>query len=470
MATPFLRITNGTTNCTFLNSTTLQTYFIEANEWAPAVAGLRKSPFGGVSPYEDVVEEINCRIRDTTAAACYAALETLALLLDQAERWTIGDNVTAVKIQFSPTGSTVSSDSSPLQAVILGRADGDETNGVGLQPEWDDVARCFMMPIRIRFRRRGLWLGESESATSSSGANPSILTATLATTHNMYSPVKVALNSFTGGMSTRASGYLLVTRDANHLSIVEAEGLTASKYTSVADSGANARGGSVLRYTPTGIGGIFSFDSCAETTLASGFRSGIQRFGVFIAARNNSATANYYVRATAYYVDNLGNIKSTNFTKIAANATAPAIYYLGLISLPSAEKLYLDIWCDLVNQSLDIDYICLIRFDDECSRVIAHQIVNHAVSGGGGTAVSFTADDRSLTKPEPAFLVSAPSVSQEYGINYSGNPYLVTKGNAVSAVWLSTFSSSWKSTASGGGAVISNTITATRLKAYLAPK
>jgi hypothetical protein len=465
MANPFLRITDGTTSCTFLNSTTLQTYFIEANEWAPAIAGLRENPFGGVSPYADVTEEINCRIRDTTAAACYAALETLALLLDQAERWWKGDNVTAVKIQFSPTGSTVSSDSAPLEAAILGRDEGDETNGVGLQPEWDDVARCFMMPIRIRFRRRGLWLAAAESGvTSSSSNNPAILTATLASSHSMYSPVKVALNGFTAALDTRDPGYLLITKDADYLSLNNAESLTASKYTSVAAS--TSLGGNILRYTPTDL---LTYSS-GSLTLGSNFRSGIQRFGVFIAAKNNSSTANYYVRATSYYTDSLANIKSTNYLKIPAGATGPEIYYLGLIVLPSAQTLYLETYADVVNQSLDIDYICLIRFDDECSRIITHQVLNYSgISGGGATAVSYVLDHRSLTKPEPAFLVSAPAQSVEYGINYSGNIYIMHKGDELAAIHLATYGSAWRDGTSGGSD-IANTITVTRQKAYLAPK
>lgn len=470
MATPFLRITDGTTSATFLNSTTPQTYFIEAGEWAPAIAGLRKSDIGGVSPYDDVVEEINCLIRSTTAALCYAALETLALLLDQAERWSNGDNVTAVKIQFAPGGSTVSSDSAPLECVILGRDEGDETNGATLQPEWDGVAFAFTMPVRVKFKRRGLWLAAAESGvTSSSAANPSVLTATFASSHSMYSPIQLALNGFDGGIGTRASGYFLITRSADHLSIVEAEGLTATALTSVANSGANARGGNHLRFTPTGTGSIFSYNSTAETTIASGFRSGLQRFGVFIAARNNSSTANYYVRASAYYVDNLANLKSTNFVKIPAGATSPAIYSLGLISLPSAEKLYLDIWCDLVNQSCDIDYICLIRFDDECSKVVAHGIINAAVSGGGSTAVTYLFDDHSLDKPEPSLDINAPSVSQRYGMSYTGNPYIVNKGDTISFVHLTTQGAKWCDTIPAG-TTISNTITATRRKAYLAPK
>ena len=98
-----LKITDGTTTADLTDQTNYQ---LVDGGWAPSVAPLRKSTLGGSGPYEDVIEEIVVNVHGTTAATCLANLAKLSQLLDQAERWSRGENISPVKLQCQPWGSS----------------------------------------------------------------------------------------------------------------------------------------------------------------------------------------------------------------------------------------------------------------------------------------------------------------------------------------------------------------------------
>lgn len=137
------------------------------NSWSPAIASWRRSFLGNQPPYDDVTEEFRVNVRGSTVAEVLGNVRNLNLILNQAEQWFNNDVFDLpVLINYAPQGSTISSVDSPLQSVLLGRAQGNETNlnltdrfnDAGIIKEVDDV--------RVRFLRRGPWLS---SATQSTG-------------------------------------------------------------------------------------------------------------------------------------------------------------------------------------------------------------------------------------------------------------------------------------------------------------
>src|SRR3990170_3534484 len=96
----YLVITDGTTTVTIADGAGGATnYKFAYGTWAPAVAPLRRSQLGGRGPYGDVIEEMQLHITGSTVPNALANLATLAQLLDQAERWSRGENVSAVLIK-----------------------------------------------------------------------------------------------------------------------------------------------------------------------------------------------------------------------------------------------------------------------------------------------------------------------------------------------------------------------------------
>src|SRR3990172_8696486 len=145
--------------------------------WAPRIAGLRRSTLGGRSPYAEVVEEFDLHITGTSAANALANLATLGTLLDNAERWWRGENRAQVTLRYSPEGATVSSTTDPLEAVVLGRATGDQSAGVTLPVVFNEfVPQQWVIRARVRFVRRGLWTRNSIGYSgSSTGSNPAVI-------------------------------------------------------------------------------------------------------------------------------------------------------------------------------------------------------------------------------------------------------------------------------------------------------
>lgn len=422
--------------------------------WAPVVPRRRRSLLGGASVYGEVEETL---ILNLDGSTILTRLETIARLLDQAERWRDDENVEPVLLRVQPQGSTLSD---PLQAVIVGGSleypasftdmlMSEEVNGVSLRVV------------------RGPWLGATSSATSSSAQNPNILTATFSTEATIASPITLALNGFSQNTYTEmVAGILLIARSSSYIQITEAETMTATAWTSVTDSTNNARGGSVLRYTPTGTTAVKS----GTASIGSSFRSSLTRFGVYAAVKNNSSSATYLLRAGAYDTDS-AYAQTTDYLEIApySGFAAPKMVSLGTISLANAGTVYLEAQASSADTHLDIDYIVLLRKDDPYSYDIAHEgryLVG--LTSSGATAISLLFDDQSLSNPRPKASLSAPSEGKEMAFGYSGDIALHMIGTTVAALWM----------APGAGAkwryasttAVSNAITVSRTLAYLTPQ
>lgn len=455
MATlPILKLSDGTTTCNFIwHSAANRGFILARDSWAPQIAPLRRSTLGGAGPYEDVVEEITVHICGESDVEVYQNQANLVKLLDQAERfWRLGQAVSPVLLHYAPIGA-----SKVLQAMVLGRAPGDES-GIGLPTTYNSDLGAFMVRnVRIRILRRGLWLNPlTESGSSSVAGTPTVQTVTLPSNVDVSSPYSLQFDfsvSGTPGSGQADSAVVLTASAASRLQIYEAESATSlgSNLASQADAANLARGGSVLRYSPGTLLTTFS------QTL-SGFDSTARRFSVWAAVRNNSATTTWQIQATAAGNNSYGS--TTPWVPIGTENTVPRIIHVGILQTRTAlASLQFYLQASAASGNLDIDYFIIHAIDDDSSAAIG--LISNA-----DNAVAFNPvviDPKVLTDRSP-WSTAGTLIS-----GYEGDAVLMSRGTTIAAVWLSTFSNYWR-LVDGTNAAMNAAITAVRNTGYLIPR
>lgn len=465
-AFPYLVMTDGTDTVTFADgsATNATGYWpLVRSTWGPAIAGIRTSQLGGRGPYADVEEDLTCNIRGlpgNTAAVAYQNLDTLTRLLDKAERWWLrNEPISPVLLKYAPQGSTLFSTSSPLLAIVLGRVGSDELNGVQLPQSTNDTGFIFEIDnVQVLCMRRGAWWGGAqESATSSSAANPTVMTCTFATTHPINSPCDVSISGFTKATTPIIrAGYVLTNSASGGMQIVEAEGAASGTFTSVADAANNARGGNVLRFTP----GV-------TTAVTSGTISGLTTVGgtiaILAAVRNNSATTSFIVTAN---MSGLGTVaSSTPGVLVDTSSVLPRLVLLGTLVNAQANKLSFTVQASAASGTLDIDYVVISLLKDETCAIISYQDVDLTNLGAGAATLDIVFNP--TTAQQPAMQVSGTGGS--IPATYSGALPLLAVSNTMFVVWASTNGASWRFT-NVTPAVVSVAATAARYKAFLSPQ
>jgi len=463
MAVPYLVITDGTTTCTIITSSaTVGDYALdeERGGWTPAIAGLRKSQIGGGGPYEDVIETMYLTIIDTTAAACYTRLQTLNNLLEQAERWYMGENQTAVLVKYCPPGATVSTSASPLQAAVLGRAPGNQTSGVGLVPTWDEAGFTFQLKIVLSFYRRGQWLHTTTANTSASTANGTVVSTSLTSALSIPGPTQCDIDNMPTTAGTDEGFFIVSSNDGQtRLLSVDVSAATAANWTTVNDSANYAQYTSVLRYTPVATTESNSATITAVTASASD-TSETGLVTVFANIRNNSATTSFLVRA---YVFANGSFKYiyTPYVYIAPIASA-APYWVNLGTVPLADTSGFALYCTASAASGTIDFGAVVLVDS----LYAHTyILSYKPSQNTASTMSMQIDHSLLAHPR------SRSTGSGYAFDVRGDKSIHTLAQNIACVNLITRpgANDWRQTTSVP-AVVNNTFTLTRYSAYTTPK
>ncbi len=455
------------------NNRTNRRYILARDEWAPVPAALRRSELGGRGPYVDAVEEIVVHVCGEDQREVLANLANLAQLLDQAERWARGDSVQSVRMTYLPTGGTT-----PGTAMVMGRAPGDETAGVSLPISFNSRLNCLMIEgVKLRFKRRGQFLSPSESAASGSAANPSVLSVTMPSAPTTHSPLDVRFSGF-GSQNANTfnlpSMFLLIAasgRGATDLCIGEAEGMTATGYTSVADATAVARGGSVLRYTPTGTT-LAPSGQLDLTTISGGSPLGGKRIACFAAVRNNSGTTSFLVNLLLTWA---GAQQRTVQQLIDTSTLNPRVIALGSVVFPQsgAKNAVLEIQATAASGTLDIDYLVFLNVDDEMSAVIA--IPPQSVSGLSAVTdmgISIETNILSGANAGNPWVRQYDGTSPQGWLTARGIPFPVSAGTTICGMVLATggplFDGRWAY--SNGAGVRSLAMTCTRYPGELAPQ
>lgn len=459
---PYLAMTDGTTTVTFADGSGGVTSYPPLREgWAPSIAALRRSELGGVGPYEEVVEELEIIITGADTATALANLGALARLLDQAERWWLrGEAVSPVLLKYAPQGSTISSTAAPLQTVVLGRAEGDETN-LNLTSRFNDVGMIKeIRTVHVRFLRRGWWIGaDSSPATSASAANPTVHTVTFADNQLISSPAKVTIGGLTNAAGIgELSGFIAVADSASDMVLIDAESLAfpANNWTSVAE--AAARGGNILRWAR-------NTTTFTESASTGGTTVSARCYAVYATVRNNSATMSFLLRLSVKVGDYafFGSV-----VPIDTSTTNPRALLLGVVVLPEFTNVLLHNFRIEAAQvdsgaghTIDIDTLLVVNLDDEMSRVVAVGNYPRSVS-----VAILGIDDGILTRTLPAVGdISGVPVNRA---TYSGDPLICSKGTTMVGCLFATQGANWQ-IRNTTPAICSTTLTAVRHNAYLVP-
>lgn len=475
---PYLELTDGTTTCTLANGLgTVPNYPLAREGWAPRIARQNRAELG--DDYEDVDEDIPITIRDTSAAAVYSRLAALVRLLDQAGRFARGENVTPVLIQYAPQGSTIASTSAPYAALVLG-VPADAQDLLRLSATWNGAGNVFeIRNVSVRLIRKGRWLlSATVNGSSASVANPGPYPVTGLADIKTVCPVKVSLANFTFGTHFDFSDtkpILISAQQSSDLQIAEAEAATATAYTSVADTTNVARGGSVLRYTPTGTAEALS----GEIALGS-ITAAARRFIVFAALRNNSASVQFSVRVAALVQTRSATstnviISYTRPVNIDTAHTRPRFVPLGEFSTPQQlRSIQLAITASGTGGSptFDIDYVVVLAVDNPYARTFKLDGMFNAGVYNHASPSDLVDDPRPLTALTPLVYRSFQTTSDVDINGYLSEARLVTNGTTfvlalmakradVPACW---------TYAPASGTAISLTLTINRYNGYLVPE
>lgn len=461
----YLVITDGSTTITIADGSGGATnYVLSRGTWSPQIAGLRPSSLSGRGPYNDVVEEMQLNITGSTPAAAMTNLSTLTALLEQADRWYKGENVSPVLIKYSPDGATVSSSGSPLQAAILGRAPGDQS-ALRLSPNFDDTgSQGWVLDVTIRFWRRGLWLHTTDAASSSSTTNGDAASISMAGAITYKSPTKIALTNFGHGKSSGEwyqGGFVLVAESSSDIEIINPEGTLLGDWTSVSGSANSARNTDVIRYTPT---------TTTEGTMVLGTTPSISSaadiVGVF-ANIKNSTTVDFKLRIRLG--SNISGLVYTPWINIDASSTQFQKWvFCGTVPKSgAATAISVGAIADSASSSFEIDTIVLVDM-----RKVATIEIDGPTFSDSATLLStvlgtLTIDHNLLELPQPDAVVSSRKLTA------LGNAIISTNSATLTCLLLATGSGDsatglrWRQY--DGGAVLANTWTATRYTGYLTP-
>jgi hypothetical protein len=464
-------ITDGTT--TYNLNSVGGAYELLYEAWRPSLQLPRTSELGGYGVYEPIEEEIPLLIRDASSVDALTHIKRLRDLLDEVRRWNDGEGIGAsvqssVRLTWRPNGSAAGAD---YQAPILAFL------GIDIPARFNDSNNTEIMPVVLRVLR-GDWMQTIETTGASSAADqPTVQTRTFASSYATPSPLDVTLGEITpdpsGGYTLPAS-VLLVADAAIRLNIFEAESFTAGGvFSSVADSTNHARGGNVFRYTPASANTVSS-TSWFDLDTGAWDSDNTPTMDVWAAVRNNSTTRNYRVRAqsspvieaTADYVD----MATGPWVAIDTDGTGiiPQIVFLGtLVNRSGHGGLRLQYQVDSVAGSgtLDIDYLVIHgRLNDACMALRMESLDTSFLLD----PFRITVEHRALNDPTPRVRVENDFTQVSLG--YSGPLPLLTIGDTVVAIWLSTDGTSWRPRTYNDSAQLQLTLTVARNRVFLVPE
>ena len=462
---PYIVLTDGTTSCVFADgSGTQSNYSPIRGEWAPSISSITSSPLVGRGSRNMTLEEISINIYGTTATLALGRLATLAKLLDQADRWARGENVTPVLFKYAPQGSTISSTATPLQAVCYGRGEGDETS-LALSQDFNQVGLNFQIPeVNVVFKRSGDWYLDTESDDSGAAVAINETMTCALTAMDEFSPSLLKISGWNPNVTPdTTAGFILFIDNAKYYR-ADASGLTATGFTSQADAAALPRNTNVLRYTGT----VTTTRSSAASTI--GLASGSTHYSVYVSLRNNHASATFQVSAT---LTNLAFTYTTQETYIDASTQNPRYICLGILPAINASdtvKLNVAASTSAGSPTIDFDQIFVMGVNDEGQRAISISALDlDGAYTTASTPVSLVIDHRVLTHRTPFVGAEKISDASRAPGTYRGNGFLVSKAASVLVVVLMANGIYWRFTNSSN-AVITTVATVTRTKAYLTPQ
>ena len=456
-----LNLTDGTTTLELNDGTN---YGIPNNEWSPAVSKRKQGGMGGWL-YEDIEERIPVHVRGATAGAAIDNLVALVNMLDQADRFWLGEDVDPVLLQYLPNNSNLGT---PLESEVLGAA-GDRAGWLRLSPYVNDASNYEIPEIEIRVSRRGEWLAAAETPSGANGIEPAIVTITFASSIPLYSPLTIKASNIDYENQSGLvipKGMWFIASESTRLKLLEAESFEttgAVTSTCAVTVDANASGGNYAEFD-SGEDGYWNLD----TTDING-----DLIGVYAMCRQ-TAGSDVWQLVTDIYREATSGINLSRVTKIVDDGPAYEPVKLGVLSRAD-DSFTLHIQATRLSGSgkFNIDYLVLIALGAPGERVIQFNAMTGILpySGSAGTIVDrqMVIRDYRLAQRLPRFRVEVTSDSSLVTyVNYDADIHLATIGDKLY----------WLQMAGGGSgtwlwlddASTTRTVTATRRRAYLVPR
>jgi hypothetical protein len=455
-----LRLTNGTLTANLIwHSAANRKYMLARDGWAPKVAKPRASLLEGAGPYAEVDEELTLHVLGDSDAEVLANLGTLNTLLTNAARWANEEaGISPVVLQYTPEGSDLL-----LQRVVLGRAPGDQTEGVELPVTFSRELRAYLISnLTLRMVCRGLWLEPSVQAQSAGANNPNVMTATFAASAAVPSPMEVRVGNFnTTTMATALTpSYLIATNTANNLLIIEAEACvdSTSAFTTFADAANRARGGSVMRLIVSGT------SPRLKGTIPGTFTA--KRIAIFgVMKLTSGALTTHYTLIEGY------GVTATLPRPLQTIDVNPTLVFLGVAQLPNGATSFTMHAIATAANAFYVDYFVVVGLDDQFDTHIV-SFPNASDLSGFALASSVSAlsvDPGALTRPVPFTGIIGLTSSIERTLASRGDASIHMRGTTVAATWLATGGTNWVAVDTTP-AVIAAQIIVNRTVAHLIPE
>lgn len=436
------------------------------------MARRRVSELGGGGEWDDVTDSLECAVITTYPSDNPGATYTALIgLLSQAERWARGDPAAvAVRRRVRPAGSRLPPGVA-LESAVLG---GDLDHLAAQYWRW--LQSGAVPPAPVTIRRRGAWLNPSYSQVSQAGcANQAVTTLTWGSSVDTWSPyglVVVPSGGSVGGIS-EARGRILIGASSSSFAVLNAESMTGTGLSSVAQTYAN--NGSVLRYTTS--------STVPRATSALAIGAGFTAGDVYAVVRAHGSVS-YTIQARLVDANGISTWVGPTIT-IPAQASGLTVHcvWLGRFDSyrPSTQISLVLTALSSSAATLDIDTLIVHRDDGPASRAIltpyaggGYQTVLRGPAGTG-KYTWWTVDNRPLAWPAPRqgmTLSSDPWAGDPILLSGAadeaieqGDPYLEMRGSSIAVLPL-LCGSVWSPTDGSGAATY--TITARRYAAYLA--
>ena len=322
--------------------------------WQPTPPDRVLQHIGGRSRHTDSAERINVTLTAPTRADLFTQLALLSDLMDQAEAWINDEEVDPVYV----TVKIPDSSRSTAQTAIVTGPNGDQPM-IRLPSNYvDGITALEVGPIELEFLHRP-WLGDDDETGAWYEPVPTVLSATFNEEAIVDSPTKVDLVAFESDVNLLGRGYLIGTSGDVDLSC-------SFRITPVSDSAASLTNFALTAETTTGAVG----DSIARLNAASNQTGAIdvtanadcRSLYIYAAVRKSSATTEWRIRGRTEGVETV----TGNWRK-AIDSTDPQVIDLGLFESLSEfhATIALDVETDASTGTLDINYICFVRADQD---------------------------------------------------------------------------------------------------------
>lgn len=282
-------------------------------------------------------------------------------------------------------------------------------------------------------------------------------------THKLLSPVALTLARTGGQVDYRhPAGFLMLNDkypDPNYQIDYETyNGTYAAPFTQVIE--ADAINGSVCRYTPTGT----TVQKSAWATPPSGAFGWKGLINILAGLRNNSVSTSFTVWLEIG--DAMGIVISeTPKRVIAANATSPTWYRLGIASIARRRTAAKYRWCvqaSAASGTIDLNPVfwCRVRPGATVVQLDSLDL------GVGNNFTQLLIDHQYLSdrSPNVSAVNSAPAIDSPF--SWWTSPVVMMAGNAIYGFMLAMNGAKWKTYLTGGVTVQTWQMNAVRLPAY----